>query len=151
MYAVGVQAVGQLGYTDNNADANILLTSVTGVGQVGDTTEFVGIEVSTVGVQGVGVVGNVNPAANADVYVTGVQGNTILANVLVWGQIDDDQNPGWTNVFYYKYTDGGMMFGGAPYASTAFSGIAGNETNDPAVTWTNVNDEETTDWQLVAA
>jgi hypothetical protein len=44
-----------------------------------------------------------------------------------------------------------MMLGGAPFASTSFSGIAGYDTNDPPVAWTEVDDEETTDWQPVAA
>jgi hypothetical protein len=111
----------------------------------------VGIVVPVTGVQGVGQVGTIAPAANANVYVTGVQGNTILANVLVWSQIYDFQSPDWQNVFYVQYNNGGaMMFGGAAFAQVSFSGQL-PETNDPAVVWTDVDDEETTDWQLVAA
>jgi len=147
-----VQANAQLGSVNVTLSANIRVTGVQAVGQTGNVNVFVGIVVRVTGVQGVGQVGTIAPAANANVYVTGVQGNTILANVLVWGQIDDIQVPNWQNVFYYKYDGGGgSIFGGAPFATIGYGAGYGAETNDPPVTWTDVDDEETTDWQLVAA
>ena len=71
--------------------------------------------------------------------------------MLVWGQIDDIQVPNWENVFFFQYNGSAMMFGGAPFATVTYGGLDGYVTNDPPVTWTNVDDEETTDWQLVAA
>jgi hypothetical protein len=44
-----------------------------------------------------------------------------------------------------------MMFGGAAFAATSFSGIAGSDTNDPSINWNQIDDTETTDWQLIAA
>ena len=71
--------------------------------------------------------------------------------MLVWGQINDAQVPDWHSVFYFNYTPPGMMFGGAPFASVAFSGLDGYDTNDPPIDWKEVDDEETTNWQLIAA
>ena len=68
--------------------------------------------------------------------------------VLVWGMIDDDQNPNWQNVFYFKYTSAGPMFGGAPFATVPFSGEMG-DTNDPSITWTDVDDNQTASWAAI--
>jgi hypothetical protein len=78
--------------------------------------------VSVTGVQAVGQVGTVTTQANANIYLTGVQAQGIIGQVLVWGQIPDVPDPGWTNINN--------------------SGTSG---------WSQIPDNAVTDWELIAA
>jgi hypothetical protein len=55
----------------------------------------IGIGVPVNGVQAVGKIGDVNISAGVTVNLTGVQATGIIGQVLVWGQVDDDQDPNW--------------------------------------------------------
>jgi hypothetical protein len=60
--------------------------------------------------------------ANADVLVTGVNATGAVGTVLVWGEVDDNQNPNWQNI-----------------------------TSAQTPTWGNVSTGQTPNWQDIAA
>jgi hypothetical protein len=111
----GVQSIGNIGDASVTGSSVIGLTNVTGIGEIGTTTVGEGIGVTTtglqapgqigsvvigigatvIGVQAIGQVGTISTTANANVALTSVTGVGIIGNVLVWGQVNDYQNPNW--------------------------------------------------------
>jgi hypothetical protein len=43
------------------------------------------------------------------------------------------------------------MLGGAPFGTVSFGGLDGYDSNDVLPDWKNVDDSETTEWELIAA
>ena len=145
--AVNVNGSGIVSFTT----AGIINNMGNATGNIGNVTVFLDQIAFATGVEAIGQVGNVNPAADGIVFLTGVQAVGIVGSALVWSQIVDDQTPDWQNVFYFRIIGNTGTFGGAPFAALPFAGVGEIETNDPGISWDPVDDEQTTDWQLIAA
>jgi hypothetical protein len=53
------------------------------------------LPVPVTGLAGTGGLGSVTATAAADVAVTGLAATGVTGNVLVWSEINPDQNPSW--------------------------------------------------------
>jgi hypothetical protein len=94
----GLQAVGSIGDVSVAGKAVIDVTGLVGTTFVGTATVAANSTASVTGVQATGFIGNVNVSGKALVTVTGVSATGIVAQVLVWGLIDDNQNPNWVQI-----------------------------------------------------
>lgn len=59
---------------------------------------IVNVEPVVTGVQATGAIGNVSIKLSAVASVTGVSASLSTANVLVWSEIDTNQNPNWVEI-----------------------------------------------------
>ena len=84
---------GLLGTPTITGDANVTLTGVQGAGQIGTTTMQFGARVT--GVQATASLGNAFVRINKQVTVTGVSAIGRVQTPLVWGNINDSQDPNW--------------------------------------------------------
>jgi hypothetical protein len=89
----GTAGLGLLGTPVITGDANIQPTGVQGAGQIGAVNVQSGYRVN--GIQATGSVGNVIVQINKAVTVTGVSATGRVQTALVWGIINDAQDPNW--------------------------------------------------------
>lgn len=99
----GVDAVGRVGPNislELESDGGILteLGSLLILEQAEDTFVVLSPNISVAGVSAIGQLGNVEVIGTANIYPEGVQAVGIISPVLVWGQVDDGQNPDWQAV-----------------------------------------------------
>tara|TARA_R100001510_G_C7652844_1_gene210794 strand:+ start:2261 stop:3034 length:774 start_codon:yes stop_codon:yes gene_type:complete len=78
-----------------SVEANVEIKST---GAVGNATAIPQMIVVPTGVQATGAIGNVSIKLSAVASVTGVSASVTTTNVLVWSEVDTNQNPNWTEI-----------------------------------------------------
>jgi len=76
-------------------EANVEIKST---GAVGNAIPSISINALTTGVQATGAIGTVSISLSAVATVTGVSASLTTTNVLVWSEIDTNQNPNWVEI-----------------------------------------------------
>ena len=76
-------------------EANVEIKST---GAVGNAIASISINALTTGVQATGAIGTVSISLSAVATVTGVSASLTTTNVLVWSEIDTNQNPNWVEI-----------------------------------------------------
>ena len=74
------------------------VTGSAGTGVVGTVLPVSNNTLSVTGLAATGGLSSVTVTAAADVPVTGLAGTGVTGNVLVWSEINPDQNPSWTEI-----------------------------------------------------
>ena len=83
------------------------------------------------------------------VNVTGVMVAVEIGSPLVWGLIDDDQSPGWTEIIRAQKIDSVATFGALCFGDVAIAGQYKNAWTPNSENWTQIDDDQTPDWQWV--
>jgi len=78
-----------------SVEANVEIKSTSAVG---NATASIASDILVTGVQATGAIGNVSIKLSAVASVTGVSASLSTANVLVWSEIDTNQNPNWVEI-----------------------------------------------------
>ncbi len=78
-----------------SVEANVEIKST---GAVGNATAVPAANILVTGVQATGAIGNVSISLSAVAIVTGVSASVSTSNVLVWSEIDTNQNPNWVEI-----------------------------------------------------
>ena len=78
-----------------SVEANVEIKSTGAVGNATAITQMIAVPT---GVQATGAIGNVSIKLSAVASVTGVSASLSTANVLVWSEIDTNQNPNWVEI-----------------------------------------------------
>jgi len=76
-------------------EANVEIKST---GAIGNATAVPVANILVTGVQATGAIGNVSISLSAVAIVTGVSASVSTSNVLVWSEIDTNQNPNWVEI-----------------------------------------------------
>ncbi len=84
-----------------------------------------------------------------DVDVTGVVVAIEIGSPLVWGMVNDDQSPGWTDVIRAQRIDSVASFGAMGFGDLSIAGQYKNAWTPQPENWTQVDDDQTPDWQWV--
>jgi hypothetical protein len=68
---------------------------------------------------------------------------------LVWGVINDNQTPNWTQIRDGNRYEGaqGSFFGFGSFGETPFASLAFDDIPDEQ--WTTINDNQTPNWQTI--
>lgn len=136
----GVSASGSVGDVTSTSTANVTPTGVSASGAVGTVaTQF---SYYVTGVSATGAIGTTSIQAGARVYVTGVQAVGIVQSVLVWGQINDNQNADWQPI---DDTQSGGWVVVNDNQTPTWTAVDDSQT----VTWTQVNDGSTVTWVAI--
>ena len=87
-------------YATLGVDPNteIVPTGASATGVVGTVSFVLDQNLSSTGVSATGVVNDVSVIEDISVFVTSLIGSSEISSALVWGEIDQDQTPNWTEI-----------------------------------------------------
>ena len=122
--SLGFDAIAALPFATSGPDTDVIVST---------TGNALTITIGSVGIIGVNIIGITSDAltsglgtltatGHSNIAVTGVYGTGHVNQLLVWGIIDDDQDPNWTGV---------------------------SDSQDPS--WTGVSDSQDPNWKDIAA
>ena len=95
-------------------------------------------------VAGTTALGTVTTQSDANVSVTGVAATGNVGSVLVWGEIDDNQNPNWQDINRTQSPSWGNI---NSVQNPSWSGVT--DTQTPS--WSSINSAQTPTWDDIAA
>tara|TARA_Y100000114_G_C11722742_1_gene309351 strand:+ start:121 stop:423 length:303 start_codon:yes stop_codon:yes gene_type:complete len=79
-------------------NAEIVLTGASATGVVGTVSFILDQNLSPAGVSATGIINDVLVPVDISVFVTSLIGSSEITSSLVWGEIDQDQTPNWTEI-----------------------------------------------------
>lgn len=96
----GNSSYSETPYATEGVDPNVEVspTGASATGVVGTVSFILDQNLSVDGVSAAGVVGDVLVPVDISVFVTSLIGSSEITSSLVWGEIDQDQTPNWTEI-----------------------------------------------------
>ena len=79
-------------------NAEVVPTGASATGVVGTVSFILDQNLSPTGVSATGIVNDVLVPVDISVFVTSLIGSSEVTSSLVWGEIDQDQTPNWTEI-----------------------------------------------------